>query len=258
MANNMTGVRLYRRGVKRKVLQDEELPSTSKIICVQDKLDQYSATFQRTSDLLTRVQDNRYIPSAELWTVFSRNNFTPSSWYNALTLCSPELPTSQPWPPPPNASPQKGEVVPYHRAKKVPPRLWEKQGTVKTARGEVSHWVLIHPGPPEEFDYFTALAESLPPLPSEALWYILNLAGFTKARERLKEVGFGTLHHALQPCSVCERLLAVKVNDQGEIESSGTSHEYYYCDCNSPVQLALHGPYWHPHVIHPACREEEI
>lgn len=163
----MTGVRLYRRGVKRKVLQDEELPSTSKIINMQDKLDQYSATFQRPSDLLTRVQDNRYIPSAELWTVVSRNNFTPSNWYNTLTLCSPELPTSQPWPPPPNASPQKGKVVPYHQAKKVPPRLWEKQGMVKTARGVVSHWVLIHPGPPEEFDYFTALAESLPPLPSK-------------------------------------------------------------------------------------------
>lgn len=123
----------------------------------------------------------------------------------------------------------------------------------------MSHWVLAQPGPPEEFDYFTALAESLPPITAESLWYILNLAAMARARDRLKDLGFGTLHHALQPCSVCERLLAIKVNAEGEIESSGNCNNHHcYCHCNCQVQLALHGPYWHPHVLHPACHEEEI
>lgn len=105
-------------------------------------------------------------------------------------------------------------------------------------------------------------AETLPPLPSERLYLILNLAAFATARERLA-MGFASLHHALQPCSVCERLLAIKVDAQGEIESSGTCYGnqcYYrgYCDCTRQVQLALHGPHWHPHVIHPSCHEHQI
>lgn len=258
MANNNTDVRLTRSQVKRK-LEDEELPSTSKILNMQDKQDEYSKTFQRASDLLTKLQENKkYMPQPELWTVFSRSNFTSSSWYSVLPYCSPELPICKPWLPPPNASPQKSNK----NKKKVPSRLWRKQGTVQTKRGMVSHWELVQPGPPEEFDYFTALAETLPPLPSERLYLILNLAAFATARERLA-MGFASLHHALQPCSVCERLLAIKVDAQGEIESSGTCYGnqcYYrgYCDCTRQVQLALHGPHWHPHVIHPSCHEHQI
>lgn len=227
MANN-TDVRLTRSMAKRKLVEDGELPSTSKILCIPDKVDEYSNTFHKSGDLLTKLQENKgYIPQPELWTVFTRSNFTPSSWYSVLPYCSPELPICKPWLPPPNASPEKSVV---REKKKVPSRLWRKQGTVRTKRGMVSHWELVQPGPPEEFDYFTALAETLPPLPSERLYLILNLAAFATARERLA-MGFGSLHHALQPCSVCERLLAIKVDAQGEIETSGTCYDNQY---NSP------------------------
>lgn len=130
-----------------------------------------------------------------------------------------------------------------------PDRLWKKDGYITTPRGKVAHWVLVHPGPPEEVDYFTALAESLPKgaYTKEALEYILNLAAMARARERLETLNYGTLHHALQPCSVCDRLLAVKVNAQGEIESSG--------NC---IRIALSGPYWHPYILHQPCYEDMI
>lgn len=211
---------MTRSMVKRKLVEDGELPSTSKTLCTLDKTEEYSKTFQLASDLLTNLLENKtYVLPPELWTVFTRNNFTPSSWYSVLTHCSPELPICGPWLPPPNASPEKSLV----RVKKeVPSRLWRKQGTVRTKRGMVSHWELVHPGPPQEFDYFTALAETLPPLPDKPLYRILNLAAKITARERLA-MGFESLHHALQPCSVCERLLAIKVDARGEIESSGTN-----------------------------------
>lgn len=112
MADSMTGVRLPRGGVKRKLLQDREaLPSTYKTIHLQDKLDHYNATFKLASEIEADSIAGNYIPSPEQWTVLTRNNLNPQSWYGLLTLLPPDLQVRKPWPPPPNASPDK-QVVP--------------------------------------------------------------------------------------------------------------------------------------------------
>lgn len=48
---------------------------------------------------------------------------------------------------------------------------------------------------------------------------------------------FKSVHHALQPCSVCHKLLAIDVNSQGEIQSSGTNF------CFRPNILPVHAHY---------------
>ena len=67
----------------------------------------------------------------------------------------------------------------------------------------------------ETVDYWTVL-----PFPYEINHKILNMVGFQRARQRLQR-GWKLLHHALQPCSVCGNLLAVKTEERGEIRSSG-------------------------------------
>lgn len=41
-----------------------------------------------------------------------------------------------------------------------------------------------------------------------------------------KDHVYESLHHALQPCSVCHKLLAIDVDAQGEIRSSGINFRY--------------------------------
>lgn len=60
-------------------------------------------------------------------------------------------------------------------------------------------------------------------LPLECLEMIFGYVDKMMAEEKMKyEKGiFKQIHHALQPCSVCGKLLAIDVDDQGEIKSSG-------------------------------------
>ena len=69
--------------------------------------------------------------------------------------------------------------------------------------------------PEPSVDYWNVL-----PFPVEILHTILNMAARITSQERLK-MGWETIHHALQPCSVCGKLLAVKTDKYGEITSSG-------------------------------------
>ena len=69
--------------------------------------------------------------------------------------------------------------------------------------------------PEKENCYWDAI-----PLPTEITFTILNNAARSKANDRLKS-GWDLVHHALQPCSVCGQLLAIKVDDAGEIITSG-------------------------------------
>ena len=57
-------------------------------------------------------------------------------------------------------------------------------------------------------------------LPPELCHNILNLAVMSLANDRKKT--WDAIHHTLQPCSVCGKLVAVDVDDNGDIISTGT------------------------------------
>ena len=69
-----------------------------------------------------------------------------------------------------------------------------------------------------------------------------------------KDEVYKSVHHALQPCSVCHKLLAIDVNSEGEIQSSGN---YYYF---SPDIFPIH-PHYDPDkgetFLHFSCCEDE-
>ena len=75
---------------------------------------------------------------------------------------------------------------------------------------------------PSKDDYWNVL-----PLPPELHPRILNYAAIMKAKDRLKE-GWDLIHHALQPCSVCGKLLAIKTDEHGEIVSSGKCPHFIF------------------------------
>lgn len=60
-------------------------------------------------------------------------------------------------------------------------------------------------------------------LPAECLQMIFAYVSAGMRREKLdyKDHLYDTVHHALQPCSVCHKLLAIDTDSRGEIRSSG-------------------------------------
>ena len=74
--------------------------------------------------------------------------------------------------------------------------------------------------PEKENSYWSVL-----PFPPEINFNILNSASLSTAKHRLSN-GWDLIHHALQPCSVCGKLLAIRVDDTGEIITSG---KLFFC-----------------------------
>lgn len=69
---------------------------------------------------------------------------------------------------------------------------------------------------------FSATGSSMP---TECLQMIFAYVTGQMRREKMdyKDHIFDTVHHALQPCSVCHKLLAIDTDSRGEIRSSGES-----------------------------------
>ena len=88
----------------------------------------------------------------------------------------------------------------------------------------------------EPFTYFDVLDQNevpsgdhwnvLAPLPLEIEETILNLAGRRRAQERLA-LGWAEIHHAFKPCSVCDKLLNMEVDDAGQIISVGKRTNFF-------------------------------
>ena len=58
------------------------------------------------------------------------------------------------------------------------------------------------------------------PFPAETVDYILNHLSYQRMKERMA-LGWEVIHHALEPCSVCDKLLAIRTDANGEIRRSG-------------------------------------
>lgn len=77
------------------------------------------------------------------------------------------------------------------------------------------------------------------PLPSECLQLIFAYVSGEMRRVKMDYNNgvYKSVHHALQPCSVCHKLLAIDVDSQGEIQSSGNN--FYF----RPTILPVHAHY---------------
>jgi len=87
----------------------------------------------------------------------------------------------------------------------------------------------------EPFTYFDVLDQKqtpscdlrvLTPLPLEIEEKILKLAGRQRSKERLA-MGWAEIHHAFKPCSVCDKLLNMEVDDAGQIVSVGKRFNFF-------------------------------
>ena len=67
-------------------------------------------------------------------------------------------------------------------------------------------------------------------LPHFVVEFIFNLAAAQMVRDKMQHQDgvFKQIHHALQPCSVCGNLVAVEVDEKGEIQSSGRLFRYLW------------------------------
>ena len=67
-------------------------------------------------------------------------------------------------------------------------------------------------------------------LPYFVIELIFDLATAQMVRDKMQHQDgvFKQIHHALQPCSVCGNLVAVEVDDKGDILSSGRLFRYLW------------------------------
>ena len=168
----------------------------------------------------------------DTWTVFSRDHFNPKSKKSLLTFLEDQTEREA------ASTTKTTEYATGHLLEFLQLNSLRLTGSIpsKTTLQTLTENYKSGYFPSLQLACLTATGK---PLPSECLQMIFDFVSGEMRRVKMvyKDEVYKSVHHALQPCSVCHKLLAIDVNSDGEIQSSGTSsfyrrmlptHEHYY------------------------------
>ena len=181
--------------------------------CCQGKL-RPPENYVTPADLVTRHE-------ADKWTVFSRDLFNPFRGDNILHHLEDPAPKDES-----NKSvmPTTPSVPSTHLLEYLQLTSLRLTGSIPSqeclketlVNNKSDHWVSLQ---------LACLANAGKTLPKEIMKIIFSYVSGEMKRVKMtyKDKLHERIHHALQPCSVCHKLLAIDVDkDTGEIRSSGT------------------------------------
>ena len=200
--------------------------------CCQGKL-RPPENYVTPADLVTRHE-------ADKWTVFSRDLFNPFRADNILHHLGDPTPKDESSK---SVMPKTPSVPSTHlldylqlTSLRLTGSIPSKECVKETLVGyKNSHWVSLQ---------LACLANVGKALPKEVMIIIFNYVSGEMKRVKMayKDKLHERIHHALQPCSVCHKLLAIDVDkDTEEIRSSGTKDRLTeHCHTEGPVSVRLH------------------